>query len=305
MNTVPMRDEAAPSGAAGVGHRLIVQVRWGPLAGLKAIVLPGHTLRVGRAEPAELVVPGDARLSETHFEIAWDGGRCRLRDLRSGAGTQLGGEVVREADVPHGGWVRAGATDFYAYFEDETPPQEPAMMTAFKSRTLEVLRSQAEPLLAVLDAARDARILVLLRESVEECRSLYEGSQGDVLEDIAPYLVSIPKDSRLLEALVQEGWGRHWGVFLTSRLPFKDVRRHLRKFLMVRDPANQELYFRFYDPRVLRIFLPACTPEQTQAFFEGVQAYLMEGEDQAHLVRFTRQEDRMRPEEMLLETATQ
>jgi hypothetical protein len=230
-------------------------------------------------------------MSEAHFELTWDGKRCQFRNLCGKTGTLLGGELQQEGEVPHGAWIRAGTTTFSVYREAETPtPQLEAPVLAGtvdgKTQVLSQLRAQPEPLFAVLDSSIDPRILVLLRESVEECRSLYEGPQGDVLEDVAPYLVSLPKGSRLLESLVHEGWGRSWGIFLTSSRPFHEVRRHFRKFLMVQDNTGQELYFRFYDPRILRVFLPTCTPQQTEAFFEGASVYLMEADRPAALVLF-------------------
>jgi hypothetical protein len=286
---------------ASAEKRLIVEVRWGAHAGRKAVVEPGRVLRVGRAEPAELVLPDDTGVSGLHFELAWDGAACLLRDLASGAGTLLDGQSVEAAEVSHGAWVRAGLTDFSVYFECNTPPPPPAGPESAeqlerKARVLDTLSGLIEPLFAVLDAARDERILVLLRESVEEYRSLYEGPQGEAMAEIAPYLVHLPKGSRLLESLVREGWGRNWGVFLSSQRPFKEVRRHLRKFLMVKDSANRELYFRFYDPRVLRVFLPTSWPEQNRELFEGIGAYWVEGDGGKSLLRFNLREQEVRRE---------
>src|SRR6185436_18904504 len=102
------------------------------------------------------------------------------------------------------------------------------------------------PLYAVLDAAREERILTLLRSSPEHAQSLYEGPQGEELEDVAPYLVALPRDSWLLERLVGEGWGEGWGIYLTCRRPFAEVRRQLRRHLMVTLKETEErLYFRF------------------------------------------------------------
>ncbi|HYO69654.1 MAG TPA: DUF4123 domain-containing protein [Archangium sp.] len=291
---------------ANAEKRLIVEVRWGTHAGRKAVVEPGRVLRVGREEPAELVVAGDAGVSAPHFELAWDGATCRLKNLASAAGTLLDGQLVDEAEVFHGAWVRAGQTDFSVYFEGNTPPPSPAgpesaEQLARKARAWEALSGLTGPLFAVLDAARDERILVLLRESVEEYRSLYEGAQGEAMAEMAPYVVHLPRDSRLLRSLVQEGWGRNWGVFLSSQRPFRDVRRHLRKFLMVKDSANRELYFRFYDPRVLRVFLPTSWPEQNRELFEGIEAYWAEGDDGKRLLRFALREQEIHREVVLLD----
>ena len=272
-------------------QRVIVEVRWGPLQGRKAIIEAGKALRVGRTDRADLVVPHDAKLSGVHFELAWDGSTCRLRDMKSAVGTLLGGERVEEAHVANGGWVRAGETDFSVYFEGATPPREmdedyedyepeTPEAIASKERALEVLREEStrEPLYAVLDAARDERILELLRESVEDYRSLYDGVQGETLADVAPYLVRLPKESRLLDALVREGWGKRWGLYTTCKLPFKEVRRHFRRFLMVEnDETGEQMYFRFYDPGTMRVFLPTCTPRQTAELFGDLGAFFVEG----------------------------
>ena len=151
---------------------------------------------------------------------------------------------------------------------------------------LAALRAEKLPLYAVLDASRGDRVLTLLRESVEESRSLYEGLAGDALADVAPHLVELPKDSRLLESIVREGWHRRWAIFLTSERPFKQVRRHLRRFLMVKEEYVVEpMYFRFYDPVVLRVFLPTCSLRQRQEFFGDISSFLVEGE-RGEVLRF-------------------
>jgi pSer/pThr/pTyr-binding forkhead associated (FHA) protein len=252
-----------------------VEVRWGRLAGTKAIIAPGGTLRVGRTERADLVIGHDGKMSHVHFELQWEGGRCLLRDLGSIEGTKLGGTPVTNAEVPHGGWIQAGETDLAVYVEDRTvrvededdaPDNAEQLRLEAAEEVIGVLRNEArkEPLYAVLDAARDDRILELLREHVEPHRSLYEGAEGETLEEVAPYLVGpIQEDSALLERLVREGWGKRWGIYCTSREPFREVRRHWRRFLMVElDESRERVYFRFYDPAVMVTFMDTADEEQ-------------------------------------------
>jgi pSer/pThr/pTyr-binding forkhead associated (FHA) protein len=283
-----------------IQRRAIVAVKWGPLDGRKKVLAPGEVLRVGRGELADLVVPHDTKMSAVHFEVAWNGERCWVRDLKSAKGTRIDGEEGRaEGEIENGGWVQAGETVFTLHFEGATParvseeddddggeptPGEPrtdvrAERASRAEKALAALQAEAEraPLHAVLDAARDRRILELLRESVEEHRSLYEGFQGEVLAHVAPYLVKLPAGSRLLAALVREGWDKCWGIYLTSRQPFSEVRRHLRRFLMVEDEeTGARMYFRFYDPATLRIFVPTCTAGQTSVFFGEIERFLVE-----------------------------
>jgi len=269
-------------------RRLVVEVRSGPLLGHKRVLEPGDTLRVGRTERADLAFPADDGLSAVHFELSWDGAACRLRDLGSARGTLLSGAPVSAAAVPHGGWIKAGETSLSVHAEAHTPPFAPRIVDRMKAdRALRSLVPRAGRLYAVLDAARDSRILVLLRESVDEARSLYEGVKGEALADVAPYLCAFRPGSGLLERLVAEGWGHAFGIFVESGASFKEVRRHFRRFLMVtEDATGARMYFRFYDPRVLRAFLPLATVRQRDILFaDVVDAFLCEDED-AHLTVF-------------------
>lgn len=270
--------------STGAKRHAILQVRWGPMAYQKAIIAPGQVLRVGRAPAKGLAVAHDEELADEQFEVAWSGRRAWMHDLKSEKGTLLDGERVEDGEVINGTWLRAGGTDFSVFIERTTPPPEPKEpdppeLVAHKARALEALRALEGPLYAIVDTARDARLLELLHESVEPCHSLYEGTQGEALSEVAPYLVSLPdKESWLLEALVQEGWSASWGIFFTCSLPFLQVRRHFRKFLMVEAETSEgRLYFRFYDPRVLRVFLPSCPPESRKQFFGEIGRFVCSG----------------------------
>ncbi|WP_437668810.1 DUF4123 domain-containing protein [Sorangium sp. So ce131] len=277
------------------GRRAIVEARWAKAAPAnRAVIEPGSALRIGRTERADLVVAADRALSAVHCEIRWDGATCRVADLASQEGTWLDGERVDEGEVKNGGWIRAGGTVFVVYFEGATPPRRESGLkgggldrpTPLQQDVLAALQAEPEPLYGVLDASRGLRVLEVLRESVEEYQSLYEGIQGEALAMQAPYLVRLPNGARLLEQLVLEGWGKGWGIYLTCRRPFKEVRTHLRRFLMVvNDETGDRMYFRFYDPRALRLFLPTCTPRQKAQFFGETGAFLAEGKD-GEVLRF-------------------
>ena len=279
-------------------QRAIVQVRWGPSGGRKAIVEPGQPLRIGRTDLADLVISSDAMLSRVHCRLCWDQGRLRLRDLNSQQGTLLGGEPVQEAEVLHGAWIRVGETDLSVYFEGHTPqratePEDPVVASC-RPQALATLRAESKQsrLYAVLDAARDDRILELLRESVEEYRSLYEGLQAETLAHVAPYLVELSADSRLLEVLVNEGWGHRWGIYLSSERLAKAIRRQLRRFLLVEDDeTGKKLLFRFYDPKVLHGFLRTATVRQRSHLMTDVTAFIAEEHKTGRPVRFGTSED--------------
>jgi hypothetical protein len=153
---------------------------------------------------------------------------------------------------------------------------------------LALLLRRDEPLYAVLDAARDPAVLRLLRDSGEEAQSLYSGRRSEQLAEVAPYLARVPVGSRLFDGLINEGWGRSFGVLVACDAPFAELRRHLRRFLVVQTEERQALYFRFYDPRVLRPFLEAAADEERRAFFGPVSAILLEGRRDGTLLRRVR-----------------
>jgi hypothetical protein len=56
--------------------------------------------------------------------------------------------------------------------------------------------------------------------------------------------------------------------------------------LTVKDEDDRLLYFRFYDPRVLRVFIPTCTPEESADLFGPISRFVVEGEDLDHPLQF-------------------
>ena len=271
--------------------RAILEVRSGSQAGRRAVLTPGQTLRVGRTEQASLVIPHDEHLSGVHFELGWDGSRCLLRDLDSHGGTLRGGEPVREAEVSSGEWLRAGETDFSVYFEDHTPRREaPPPLDPAREEALGVLSAEAKKgtLFAILDAGRSERVRFLLAEAVDEYRSLHDGVAADAMAGVAPYVTRLQEDSHLLGRLIEEGWGDSWGVYFTSRASFRDVRAHLQQLLYVKTKEDDRtLLFRFYDPRVLRVFLPTCTVRQAGEIYSAIERFLCEDE-RGHVLSFSR-----------------
>ncbi|MFO0588707.1 MAG: DUF4123 domain-containing protein [Polyangiaceae bacterium] len=278
--------------------RVLLEIRGGGASVPRAVIAPGDRLRVGRTTLSEIVVAADDHLSQVHWEIAWDGARCEVRDLGGAGGLFVGGEPRESAEVRRTGtWLRAGRTDFLVHFEDtrEAPPGEAAVESLLARLRIESTKGH---LFALLDAARDDRVLRLLRTSVDDHQSLYEGLTAETMADGAPYLVRLREGSRLLPRLVREGWGQSWGIALTSRAPLRDLRAHFRRLLTAnREDGGPPMYFRFYDPRVLRAFLPLATPRQVDLFFGPVDRFLIESEKGIGIHLFKHQSGRLTEED--------
>lgn len=132
------------------------------------------------------------------------------------------------------------------------------------------------PWFAVLDAAVDPNAPYQAAEFGLRRQSLYEGSLGKRVEHVAPHLISFDPQNPFAEWLFK-WWRRPHGILLQSSAAFEDVRRHFRRFLLVRNDAGKKFRLRFYDPRVLRPFLTACNPDELSKFFGPVSAYYAAG----------------------------
>lgn len=132
---------------------------------------------------------------------------------------------------------------------------------------------------AILDGARNENLLdVLHRDDAPAFACLFAGELEPDMAEVAPYLVELVEGAPFCDWLLEKSWGESWGVFLTSRLEMTPLWRHLRQLTLVYDPELNPVYFRFYDPRVLSIFLPTSDEKQLGDFFGAVDAYLTEGE---------------------------
>jgi hypothetical protein len=148
---------------------------------------------------------------------------------------------------------------------------------------------------AVLDGASNPDLLDhLYADPRPEFVCLYRGELEPDMAEVAPYLVLLKRDHPFTEWLLAEGWGNHWGIFALSPVGLKAVRTHLRKFLMVRDPEGNQIYFRFYDPRVLRIFLPTCNAEELRALMGSLRAYLCEDARPGLMLAFSLERDQLK-----------
>lgn len=128
---------------------------------------------------------------------------------------------------------------------------------------------------AVLDGARDRRIYQELMSSRLDHSCLYSGHLPTEMRPIAPYLVELSPRYAFTRTLLEQGFGRSWGIFVRID-DWTGLRHHLRKLLTVRDEAGRKLLFRWYDPRVLRNYLPTCTPAELGQVFGPVGSFFAE-----------------------------
>ncbi len=131
-------------------------------------------------------------------------------------------------------------------------------------------------LFAVLDAAQSPLIQAKLSASAIQRHSLFDADTPKILKQAGPYLVQLDTDEAFAAWVLNNGWDNNWGIGLASRAGLHELRDHLRRFLRAKEgPDSKAFYFRFYDPRVLQIYLPTCTPRELKRFFGPVERFLI------------------------------
>lgn len=131
----------------------------------------------------------------------------------------------------------------------------------------------------LLDAARMNGEIEKAKELNPEHICLYEGDSERFLGAVAPWLFEFKEDSAFAKWIAEEAHANSWGIFIRSQAEPNDLYQHLRKFLLVATEDGRELYFRYYDPRVLREFLPTCDKAQLISFFGPIEAMMAEDEN--------------------------
>ncbi len=138
----------------------------------------------------------------------------------------------------------------------------------------------------LLDAARMSFSIDEAKQRNPTHDSLYRGQSEETLAVIAPYLFQCEAGDAF-DAWLTENAGQSWGVGVESDEPMAALHKHFRQFLLIQTDNGEELYFRFYDPRVLRNFLPTCTPDQLIEFFGPVRRFIAEDPPHAQLLTFS------------------
>ncbi len=129
-------------------------------------------------------------------------------------------------------------------------------------------------LFAVVDASVDGLYDLIVETGQHAC--LFGGKLDPGVVRASPHLVRLQDESKLAQAWGREGVGQNWGIKCIADASFGDVRRHFRNLLQIELPDGQVGLFRFWDPRVWRVYLPTCSPPDLQQWFSAVDEYLCE-----------------------------
>lgn len=172
-------------------------------------------------------------------------------------------------------------------------------MTA-NSMTVEQLTAQLWPdgnslsgqqIYLLADGAHGPDIAPLIRFGKLDHTCLFAEPLSPRLRAAAPYLVHLAAGSPQTCDLLRRSLQGPLGIFVAApaRVTTQQLRLHFKKILWVQDERGRKLYFRFYDPRVLPVYLPTCTRQERDQVFGPADdcSCLSDG----RLLRFSRQRD--------------
>lgn len=159
------------------------------------------------------------------------------------------------------------------------------------------------PVYAILDGASAPNLVKHLYEHEPEYCCLYRGELEPDMATVAPYLVRLEAESQFTELVLGEGWGTHWGSFIVSPATLRALRDHFRAFQTVELPDQRSVIFRYYDPRVLRNFLPVCNAAELATFFGPVHKFVVEGETPEAGIKFSLAGTALKPEPFQIKKA--
>ena len=140
---------------------------------------------------------------------------------------------------------------------------------------------------AVIDGASAKGLLKQISSHKPKHCCLFTGDLHPEIAQTAPYLTMLEKDSPFTDWLINV-WGNHFGIFAIAPgdIEFIRLRNHFRSFLRVRDPDGRPLFFRYYDPRVLQVYLPTCNAKELDVLFGPLRFYVTEEKDPEVMTRF-------------------
>ena len=155
-----------------------------------------------------------------------------------------------------------------------------------KEKLQQLLVSKTTRLYCVLDGASVPDLPKRLYQSQAISHCLFEGDLEPDMLYVAPFLVLLSPDNSITDWVFSNGFGKNWGIFIHSRSSLVDMEKHFTSLVQVYDERANSMTFRYYDPRVIRKYLPTCTPRELEVFFGRTDAVFAESDDGENLVSF-------------------
>ena len=166
-----------------------------------------------------------------------------------------------------------------------------------KAKLQQHLFTERAHLYAVLDGVMVPDLPNVLYDEKVSNECLWSGDLTPDMVYTAPYLVGL-KPNKFSDWVFAEALGKHWGIFIHSPRSMVDTKNHFRSLLSAYDERGNPLRFRYYDPRVLRKYLPTCNGGELKTLFGNSEAIFTEADDPAKILRFEIGKDGLKTTEL-------
>ncbi len=110
--------------------------------------------------------------------------------------------------------------------------------------------------------------LFRLKNEYKDHICLFENTEDEKLQDIAPWLFLIDNNNILQIGENDELIDLNHLVFFESSATIKDLNIHLQKFIYYNSSETQSWFFRFWDARVMSVFLESSEKNVLFDFYE-------------------------------------
>jgi len=136
---------------------------------------------------------------------------------------------------------------------------------------------------ALMDCALESTtIYPTIQSSGCPSRCLFTQSWQVDLADVAPYLVELDPKTQFSAELLTWDWYANWGCFVQSTASLDDCAQAFTAVTTAQLPDGTEAFFRFQDPRVLRVFFETASKDDLAAVFGKAMRLVVPMEDDGH-----------------------
>lgn len=145
-------------------------------------------------------------------------------------------------------------------------PLESPFTTGIRKALRKAYTVREESLLICLDGARVQNLAIMLREMKIEHLPLFRESPQENIIHVTPFIARFSPSDVFLHWMTLHPVVLESALFCTSTATLQDTFHHVRRFLLTKDDTGRQVYFRFWDPRVIEPFLKGATPEERRWF---------------------------------------
>ena len=163
----------------------------------------------------------------------------------------------------------------------EMPQPTPSVLTQAGSEDILRRFAQGKYLFAITDGAYSAPLIAHVEKTAPDHLVPLLHPHPSIDATAIPQLLRVSEP--ILDTILATADKAPWGVFAMSKADPEALRIHFRRFLVVQLPDGEHWYFRFYDPRLLPVYIGKCNDWELENFFGPVRGYAMPSTEQSDI----------------------